>query len=214
VSGISATLHYVKSHPSTNSGQAFSQNRREVGHPSSWFSGKNSPPPRLFRAIAFPRSLPYIEPVPARRALGRVELQGVVMKGKWLSLIVLIGIAVCLVAEASCARSQQLESITIQPSSVTFLSPFTTLTFQLKAYGAFIHPPETKDITDQVTWTSSAPALSVVSNTGVVAVSGNGSCGANVVTATAPATPGNPNGLITSTASVTVDDINVSVCPQ
>jgi hypothetical protein len=136
------------------------------------------------------------------------------MRGKWISIIVLVGIAACLVAEASCARSQQLQSITIQPSSVTFLTPFTTLTFQLKAYGAYIHPPETKDITNQVTWTSSAPALSVVSSTGVVAVSGNGSCGINVVTATAPTTSGNPNSIITGTVSVTVVDTSVSVCPQ
>jgi hypothetical protein len=136
------------------------------------------------------------------------------MRGKWISIIVLVGIAACLVAEASCARSQQLQSITIQPSSVMFLTPFTTLTFQLEAYGAYIHPPETKDITNQVTWTSSAPALSVVSSTGVVAVSGNGSCGINVVTATAPTTSGNPNSIITGTASVTVVDTSVSVCPQ
>jgi hypothetical protein len=137
------------------------------------------------------------------------------MKRKWLGVLVLVGIAAALLASSSCARSQQLVSIAIQPASVTFLTPYTTLTFQLKAYGTYIHPPETKDITNKVAWTSAAPQLSTVTGTGVVATSGNGSCGTNQVTATFYTNSGNPNGnVVTGTATVIVDNPAITVCPH
>lgn len=137
------------------------------------------------------------------------------MKAKWLGVLVLLGIAAALLASSSCARSQQLVSIAIQPASVTFLTPYTTLTFQLKAYGTYIHPPETKDITNKVAWTSAAPQLSTITGTGVVATSGNGSCGVNQVTATFYTNSGNPNGnVITGTATVQVDNPAITVCPH
>ena len=136
------------------------------------------------------------------------------MIGKWSSIVVLTALAAVLLNASSCARSQELVSITIQPASVTFLSPFTDLQFQLVAYGNYIHPPETKPITDKVTWTSSAPLLSTVSATGVVAVSGNGSCGVNLVTATYY-TSGNQNGnVVVGTATVTVNNQAIPTCPQ
>lgn len=127
------------------------------------------------------------------------------MNRKWLGTAALMLIAASLLDVSSCARSQELVSITIDPSTVTFLSPFTTLTFQLKAYGTFIHPPETKDLTNQVTWQTSAPLLSTVTSTGVVAVSGNGSCGVNQVTATYLTSSHSNGNIVIGTATVSVD---------
>ena len=85
---------------------------------------------------------------------------------------------------SSCARNQQLQSISLTPSSVTFLSPNTDITFQLKAYGSYVHPPETKDITNQVTWQSQSTDLVQVSSTGLLSSSQTGHCGVTSVTAT------------------------------
>jgi hypothetical protein len=137
------------------------------------------------------------------------------MSRKWFSVIALIAAATLLFNSSSCAFNQHLVSISVTPSSVTFLSPGTNITFQLKAYGSYIHPPETKDITDQVTWQSGSTDLVVVTSSGVVSTSGLGHCGITSVTATVFTQSGNPNGnVITGSATTTVDDLTVQGCPQ
>jgi hypothetical protein len=121
-------------------------------------------------------------------------------------------VAPVLLTVASCGRSQRLESISLQPNSVTFLSPDTNITFQLKAYGTYIHPPETKDITSQVKWQSLSTDLVLVSPTGVVSTAQSGHCGITDVTATAA--PGGASGnVVVASATMTVKDTTTPVCP-
>ncbi len=122
-------------------------------------------------------------------------------------------VALALLTVSSCGRSQRLESIILQPNSVTFLSPSTNITFQLKAYGTYIHPPETKDITSQVKWQSLSTDLVLVSPTGVVSTSQSGHCGITDVSATAAA-GGASGNVVFGSATMTVVDTTNPVCPQ
>ena len=110
------------------------------------------------------------------------------MNGKWLSVIALFVTASALLT-VSCGRDQELVSIQIQPSVETFgasniqVSLDGGLQVQLRALGTYIHPPVTKDITDQVTWSSNDPQMMTVSSTGLLTATG-GACGGTLVSAT------------------------------
>lgn len=101
--------------------------------------------------------------------------------------ITLLFILVLLVP--SCGHDQQLVSITIQPTTETFGSSSTPvnadagLNVQLRALGSYIHPPVTKDITQQVTWNSNTPDMVTVNATGLITATGN-ACGNTLVSAT------------------------------
>jgi hypothetical protein len=100
----------------------------------------------------------------------------------------------------SCVTSPSLTSITISPTSMNFGG--AGLTAQLTAIGYYSHPnhpAETKDITDQVTWASSAVGCVTVSNTGMI-TSGENTCSNILVSASAPGFP----GLITASMTVNV----------
>jgi hypothetical protein len=60
---------------------------------------------------------------------------------------------------------------------------------QLRALGTFIHPPVTKDITNEVTWNSNTTQMVTVNSTGLITVTGN-SCGNTLVSATMKAAHG------------------------
>src|SRR5262249_12318457 len=83
----------------------------------------------------------------------------------------------------SCARDQQLVSITVQPDTETFGFPDPPLHVHLRALGHYIHPPVTKDITSQVAWLSDAPQVVTVTASGLLAPGGS-ACGNAVVSAT------------------------------
>jgi hypothetical protein len=137
------------------------------------------------------------------------------MNRKWFSVAALIAAATVLFSLSSCGFNQHLVSIAVTPSSVTFLSPGTTITFQLKAYGTYIHPPETKDITSQVTWEPDSADLVTVTSAGVVSTAGMGHCGVTNVTASVFTDSGNTNGnVVTGSATITVVDTTNPVCPQ
>ncbi len=100
----------------------------------------------------------------------------------------------------SCVNSPSLTSIVISPSSMNFGG--AGLTAQLTAIGYYSHPnhpAETKDITDQVTWASSAVGCVTVNNTGMI-TAGENTCSNILVSASAPGFP----GLITATMTVNV----------
>jgi len=112
-----------------------------------------------------------------------------------------------------------LESITINPTdstlSITGASPAILAAFPTKftAYGHFIHPPETKDISSQVTWTSNAP-LASVDSVGNVTATGIG-CGGAVITATAGKNIGgnlDSDAIVTQSATFTVVDTTDPNC--
>lgn len=108
-----------------------------------------------------------------------------------------------LLSFPSCGFDRKLVAITINPPGAIITGPDIDVHFQ--ALGTYIHPPETKDITDSVVWTSAAPqVISIISNTGV-ATSGT-VCGTNItITATAYSNPQNHTGsVVVGTATVNV----------
>ena len=113
------------------------------------------------------------------------------MNGKWLSIVILVAVAGLLLGVNSCGRSQQLVSIQVQPGTETFgasnipVSQNAGSQVQLRALGTYIHPPVTKDITDQVTWASNDTQMFTVSSTtpGLITATGE-TCGATLVSAT------------------------------
>jgi hypothetical protein len=129
------------------------------------------------------------------------------MKGLlFRSLGVLIGLS-CLMATLSCARDQQLVSVSVQPSTETFgdsntpLSADAGLSVNLRALGTYNHPPVTKDITSLVTWTSNTPQMVTVDSAGVLTATGL-ACGNALVFATVR-TNSSAAGLGSSGAIVT-----------
>jgi hypothetical protein len=65
-----------------------------------------------------------------------------------------LSLALGLLNSLSCARDQKLVSITVMPTNVTFGGP--GISVQYSAFGSYIHPVETKDITTKVVWVSDA----------------------------------------------------------
>jgi hypothetical protein len=97
---------------------------------------------------------------------------------------------VCLVGLTSCAHEQQLVSISIQPKAEIFgaanipVSANAGSTIQLRAIGNYIHPPVSKDITNQVAWTSNTTDLVMVDPaTGLITATGL-ACGDALISAT------------------------------
>jgi hypothetical protein len=123
------------------------------------------------------------------------------MSRKWSSIAALILAASSLLSISSCGDPQELVGITVQPGSVTFgasnipVPADAGLTTQLTALGTYVHPPVTKDITNQVTWASSDNQEVTVSSTGLITVTGV-VCG--------------PNTLITATRTTNADGSGVS----
>jgi hypothetical protein len=128
---------------------------------------------------------------------------------KWLGAL---GVCFAGMTLLSCSSGQQLLSIAITPSAETFLSPDPASNVQLLALGTYAHPPATKDLTTQVTWTSNTPQVAVVNATGLLSPAGGG-CGGAIVSATLK--NNNPTGnVVVGTMDVTVDDANDPTCPQ
>jgi hypothetical protein len=120
--------------------------------------------------------------------------------GKWISIFCLVLAGSWLLSLSSCARSTQLTGITIQPPSGTFGAVDPTIYFQFKAFGTYIHPPKTVDITNQVTWQSDNPQVIQITSAGVA--SPNLNCG--VAQVFAQMHSGN-NDIVSNSASLTVD---------
>jgi hypothetical protein len=84
----------------------------------------------------------------------------------------------------SCGHPTQLTSMTISPTSAGVIGFGNTAPTQFIVTGTFIHPKETRDISSEVTWTSSTPVVATVNSSGLVTPTGN-YCGGTVITATA-----------------------------
>lgn len=129
---------------------------------------------------------------------------------KWLGLLSIVLIGALLL---SCSSGQHLESITVTPATATFLDPVTITNFQLTATGSYTHPPATKDITNQVTWSVDVNNLITVSSTGLVSLAGTGACGVSGVKASL--LTNDPRGnVVSGSMTVTVDDSTHPECPQ
>jgi hypothetical protein len=122
-------------------------------------------------------------------------------------------LAVTLIG-AGCGSGQQLVGVNIQPTAETFgaanipLSQDVGASVQLRALGSFIHPPATKDITDQVVWNSNTAGLATVSNTGVLTATGL-ACGNALVSATV--TKNSTDGGLTSAGALVTGYMTASV---
>ncbi|MBV9624615.1 MAG: Ig-like domain-containing protein [Acidobacteria bacterium] len=116
-----------------------------------------------------------------------------------------------LVGTLSCARDQQLVSITVEPNIENFGVIDPSLSVQLRALGSYIHPPVTKDITNQVTWVSNAPEVATVTSTGLLSPGGT-ACGNATVSATL--TTNRSGGNRTSSGAIVTGFMTTNVaCP-
>jgi hypothetical protein len=131
------------------------------------------------------------------------------MSRKWFGNLALIVAATLLFILSSCAYNQHLVSINIPFSGGTFGANDPSLFFDFKAFGTYIHPPQTKDITDIVTWQSDNPQVVQVSNTGVVSPSTDLGCGIANVYATYL---DGSNEVVSNSVPITVDGPASSGC--
>jgi len=104
-------------------------------------------------------------------------------------------------ALSGCGHDQALEFISVEPGNVTITG--AGLDIHYIALGHYSHPPNTKDITDIVTWSSSAPQIISVDQNGV-ATSGLG-CGTNLeITATSDTRTPKSNSVVVGRVTVNV----------
>ena len=127
-----------------------------------------------------------------------------------LAMGALVAVAT-LLSFPSCGHDQKLVSITIQPSTFTFLVPDPGQTEHLTALGSYIHPPATKDITSQAIWKVDDGVVDV--SAGVVTTVGNGACGGADISATAPVGTGGASNIVVGYATITVNDPSNPICP-
>jgi hypothetical protein len=130
-----------------------------------------------------------------------------------LAMGVLVSIG-ALLSLPSCGHDQKLTGITVQPATVVYSTPESGVV-NFSAYGTYIHPPETKNITSQVTWSTDVPELLAINYQGVagaVAPSGGG-CGIASVVATATEGTGGSANVIPGYATVTVNNPANITCP-
>jgi len=129
----------------------------------------------------------------------------------------LVGLCVALYLTASlsgCGHEQQLVGITVIPNVETFGAPTIPVSanagskVQLRALGSYIHPPVTKDITNQVVWTSNTPDMVTVDANGLITATGN-ACGGTIISATV--TSNHSSGNISSTGALVTGSMTANV---
>lgn len=139
------------------------------------------------------------------------------MSDRLSALLGLFLAAFLLSTMSACGHDQQLESITVIPAVENFGSTKTPLmddaglNVQLRALGSYIHPPVTKDITSQVTWTSNTPQMVTVDANGVITATGL-ACGGTIISATI--VTNHSDGAISSTGALVTGSMTANViCP-
>jgi len=129
------------------------------------------------------------------------------MSRNWFSVAALVVAAFTLLTFSSCGDKQELVSIQVQPGTETVgasnipVSQDAGFQVQLSAQGTYIHPPVTKDITNQVTWASNTPQMFTVNSTGLLTATG-AACGNTLVSAKVT-TNADGSGLSASGAEIT-----------
>lgn len=132
------------------------------------------------------------------------------MSRKCFSIFALIAAATLLFSLSSCGFNQHLESIQVLPSGAsTFGATDPSLFFDFQAFGTYIHPPQTKNITNLVTWKTDNPQVVQVTSAGVVSPSPSLGCGLANIYATY--TDGS-NVIISNSVPVTVNGPASSGC--
>ena len=143
--------------------------------------------------------------------------------GLALGALVAVGAALSL---PSCGHDQKLVSLTITPTTFTFLEPGFTPppsnpTEQYTATSTYIHPPATMDVTSQATWTIdngvatvSAPGLFTATLPPVDSPPGTpGPCGVGDISASVPAGTGGSGNVVIAVATIVVDNPANVLCP-
>lgn len=130
------------------------------------------------------------------------------MKRKWFSILALITAATLLFVLSSCGFNQHLESIQVEPTTVTFGGVGAAI--QFTALGTYIHPPATKDITGTVTWSVDSQNLVSFSNTMPGLATAINDCGTGNVLASLH----DGNNDIIGTAFVTAAGVGTPACTQ
>jgi hypothetical protein len=140
------------------------------------------------------------------------------MSNRWSALLGVFLAAFLLSTMSACGHDQQLQSITVIPAVENFGStkiPVVDdagLNVQLRALGSYIHPPVTKDITSQVTWTSNTPQMVTVDANGVITATGL-ACGGTIISATI--VTNHSDGAISSTGALVTGSMTANViCPN
>jgi hypothetical protein len=128
--------------------------------------------------------------------------------GLALGALVAVGVVLSL---PSCGHDQKLVSLAVQPASpgFTFPVPAAGATGQYHAYGTYIHPPATKDVTSQAIWAVDDQVVSI--QAGLVTT--NGSCGSADVSATMPEGTGGASNIVVGYSFVTVENTADPNCP-
>jgi hypothetical protein len=139
------------------------------------------------------------------------------MSDRLSALLGLFLAAFLLSTMSACGHDQQLESITVIPAVENFGSTKIPviddagLNVQLRALGSYSHPPVTKDITSQVTWTSNTPQMVTVDANGVITATGL-ACGGTIISATI--VTNHSDGAISSTGALVTGSMQANViCP-
>jgi len=129
------------------------------------------------------------------------------MNRNFLSLSLVCAIAMFV---PSCGHDQSLQSIAVTPSA--FIIEGVGAQAQFTALGTYIHPPATKDITNQVVWAIDVAHIATITQTGLV--TGINVCGHGNVTATSYSDPAHPtaSNLLVGTATVTGVDDGTTKC--
>jgi hypothetical protein len=114
------------------------------------------------------------------------------MMRKLFSFIVLIAAAIFFFSLPSCGFNQHLVSIALQPTG-GFVFEGLNAQGQFTAFGTYVHPPETKDITDKVVWSLNIGNFGTLTQTGQITYTRTDGCGSGTVTATFYSDPSNPS---------------------
>lgn len=127
------------------------------------------------------------------------------MKRSYIGLAMgaLVTVAAFL-AFPSCGFDRRLVSITINPPGAIIVGQGVTVNFQ--AIGNYIHPPDSRDITDSVVWASAATqVIDFAPNSNPGVFESGYSCGTNItITATWYSNPNQTGSVVVGTASVSV----------
>jgi hypothetical protein len=149
------------------------------------------------------------------------------MKGRYVGLAMSAVVALgAFLSLPSCGHDQKLVSLTITPTTSTFQEPGFTPpppnpTQQYTVTATYIHPPATKDVTSQATWsidngvaTMSSPGLFSATPPPAGSPPGTpGPCGVADISASVPEGTGGSGNVVIALATVTVDDPSNSLCP-
>jgi hypothetical protein len=121
----------------------------------------------------------------------------------------------------SCGHDQKLVSLTITPTTFTFLDAYPTGTEQYTATATYIHPPATMDVTSQATWsiddgvvTMSTPGLFTPAPPPPGSPAGTlPPCGGGDISASVPEGTGGSGNVVIAVATVVVDEPSNVLCP-